>query len=162
AAYRPSARFPSAPITSPCCHGSSGVSIRSNCARTDGHAVDTIPSGRTKCRARSDSFEPERGVLRGVAVNDAHLHQVRLLLLQLFNLHRNLPRLTDQRGQVPSQSVLAIDMPLQDAANLPQPIQARFLAILRCNRHRGKLPLASHQPPPPRTCTSVDTDTTRG
>src|SRR5699024_6526316 len=118
--------------TSPCCHGSSGVSIRSNCARTDGHAVDTIPPGRTKCRARSDSFKPERGVFRGVAVNDVHLHQVRLLLLKLFDLHRNLPGLTDERGQVPSQSVLAIDMPLQDAANLPQPIQARTLWLGTC------------------------------
>src|SRR5699024_1207190 len=162
AAYSPSARFPSAPITSPCCHGSSGVSIRSNCARTDGHAVDTIPSGRTRCRARSDSFEPERGVFRGVAVNGIHLHQVRLLLLKLFNLHRNLPRLTDQGRQVTGQSILAIDMPLQDATNLPQPIQARLLAILRRNRHRRELPLTSHQPPPPRTCTSVDTDTTGG
>src|SRR5699024_8561136 len=90
------------------------------------------------------------------------LHQVRLLLLQLFNLQRDFPRLPNEGGQVPSQSVLAIDMPLQDAANLPQPIQARFLAILRRNRHRRELPLTSHQPPPPRTCTSVDTDTTGG
>src|SRR5699024_7015503 len=160
AAYSPSARFPSAPITSPCCHGSSGVSIRSNCARTDGHAVDTIPSGRTRCRARSDSFEPERGVFRGDAVNGIHRHQVRLLLLKLFNLHRDHPHLTDQGRQVTGQSILAIDMPLQDATNLPPPIQARLLAILRRNRHRRELPLTSHQPPPPRTCTSVDTDTT--
>src|SRR5690606_5626537 len=120
----PSARFPSAPITSPCCHGSSGVSIRSNCVRTDGHAVDTIPSGRTRCRARSDSFEPERGVFRGVAVNDVHLHQIRLLLLQLFNLPIYFPRLTDQGGQVAGKRLRVKNVRLQHPANTAQAVEA--------------------------------------
>src|SRR5699024_7934650 len=100
-AYRPSARFPRAAETSPCCQASKGIPMRPNCCETEGQAVETIPSGRTRCRATSESLgldhlEPELTVAGGAFSTSTHLRVKRSgLPLQLLNLARNIPRLTN-------------------------------------------------------------------
>src|SRR5690625_2432596 len=82
-------------VSRPRCHASNGMRIRSSCAATLGHAVLTIPDGRIRCRATSDSFESELRVLGGDATMSAHPRLGRNSL-KLLNLRRDIPERSEE------------------------------------------------------------------
>src|SRR5690625_6028359 len=96
-------------VSRPRCHASNGMRIRSSCAATLGHAVLTIPDGRIRCRATSDSFESELRVLGGDATMSAHPRLGRNSL-KLLNLRRDIPELPRKRRQIARKNVLRVQV----------------------------------------------------
>src|SRR5699024_6046807 len=103
-AYLPSARRPVATVQSPCCHGSRGHSMRSNCSATIGHSVVSIPSGITRWRVTSESFRSDcfRPELR-LSVDDILRHRLHRpstqLSLKFLNLITQINLTTHQSSQ---------------------------------------------------------------
>src|SRR5690554_4393589 len=86
AAYRPSARLARISQPAPSCHASNPIPSASQRRRTGPQPVVTIPDGRTRCLATSDSR-----LVPGLAVRVAGIHlHLAGARVQLLNLPRDL------------------------------------------------------------------------